>query len=539
MALTHGGPAPCDRAGIERGECPAVYDAACKRWALVLAVVGSSLAFIEGSVVNVALPSIQRDLGLAAADAQWILNAYLVTLSGLMLLGGALGDRWGVRRVYAAGVALFGLGALACGVAPGWGSLIAARAGQGVGGALLVPSSLALISRVYPRDERGAAIGTWAGFSALTTALGPVLGGWLTDAWHWRAVFLVIPLPALLAAGLALSRIPPLGRDAGRGTDWAGAALGVAALAGLSLGFLLAGERGWRDPLVLGALAAGAVLGAVFVRLERRIRSPMLPLRLFRSRPFAGANAMTLLLYAALNACLLLVPFLLIQVRGLSPTAAGAAFLPFTLVMGLGSRYAGRWLSGAHSGRWLALGSLVAGGGMAWMAALRSGVFALDVLPGMLLLGIGMTVAVPPLTTTVMNSVDAADAGAASGVNNAAARVAGLIGIALLGSLAVAGYQGRLARALDAVDLPAEVRRSILERSDELVAAPLPEALAPARTAAVEAARRGAFLDAFSTVLYLATGLAAAAGLVGLATVRGRPGAAAEARSAQARSEVS
>lgn len=524
MSLAHAGPAPCDRAAAAGGRGEAAgADAACKRWALVVAVLGSSLAFVEGSVVNVALPTLQADLGLDAAGAQWVVNSYLLLLGGLMLLGGSLGDRYGVVRVYAAGVGLFGVAALGCGLAPAAPWLIAGRVAQGAGAALLVPSSLALIGRVFPPDERGAAIGTWAGFSALTTALGPVLGGWLTDAVHWRAVFLVMPLPAAVAAWLALTRVRIAADGAGRRTDWAGAALAVAALGGICLGFILVPERGWNDAAVWAALGAGIAAAVLFLAVERRRRDPLLPLRLFRSRRFSGANAATLLLYAALNAMLFLLPFLLIHARGLSPTAAGAAFLPFTLVMGLGARFSGRWLSGRRAGLYLAAGSAVAGLGMLWMARADSGGFWVDILPAMLLLGVGMTVAVPPLTTIVMNSVGEGDAGSASGVNNTAARVAGLLAIAVLGSFAVAGYEERLAAALRPLDLPAEERAAVLAGADQLLAAELPPDMPPARRPRVDAARRHAFEDAFGTTLAVAAALAFAAALVSLLALGPEP----------------
>lgn len=529
MALSHGQPAPCDEVAAARGPCDdAGPNRRTKRWALTLAVLGSSLAFIEGSVVNVVLPQLQADLGLSAAGAQWVVNAYLLFLSGLMLLGGSLGDRYGVRRIFALGVGLFGLGALACGLAPTAPLLIAARAFQGVGGALLVPASLALLGRVFPEDERGAAIGTWAGFSALTTALGPVLGGWLADVWDWRGVFLVMPVPAAVAAWLALTRIPPQEVDRGRRTDWTGALLAVAALAGLSLGFILVPERGWADPAVWGPLAVGAVAAAAFVPFERRHPDPLLPLGLFRSRPFSGANAATVLLYMALNACLFLLPFQLIQGQGYSPTAAGASFLPFSLVMGFGARFAGRWFSGKGAGRWLALGSALAGAGMAFLGGLgrwlglEGGGFWSDVLPGMLLLGVGMTIAVPPLTTIVMNSAGEEEAGAASGVNNTAARVAGLLAIALLGSFAVARYEARLERGLDDGLLAPAVREEILARSDELLAAELPEGIGGEAADRVEAIRREAFDGAFAITSYLAGALALLAAGVSLATLRRR-----------------
>jgi predicted MFS family arabinose efflux permease len=457
-----------------------------------------------------------------------------------MLLGGSLGDRYGVRRIFAAGVGIFGLGALACGLAPTAPLLIAARSFQGAGGALLVPASLALIGRLFPEGERGAAIGTWAGFSALTTALGPVLGGWLADVWNWRAVFLVMPVPAAVAAWLALSRIPPQEVDRSRRTDWTGALLVVLALAGSSLGFILVPERGWDDPAVWGSLAVGAVAAVAFVLFERRRsdsgQDPLLSLGLFRSLRFSGANAATVLLYMALNACLFLLPFQLIQGHGYSPTAAGASFLPFSLVMGFGARFAGSWFSGAGAGRWLALGSALAGAGMVLLGGLvrrlglGGGGFWSDVLPGMLLLGVGMTIAVPPLTTIVMNSAGEGRAGAASGVNNTAARVAGLLAIALLGSFAVAQYEARLEEGLargsgeppTSILAPA-IREEILDRSDELLAAELPAELDSRMAERVDAVRHEAFAGAFATTSYVAGALALLAAAVSLATL-GRAG---------------
>ncbi len=292
------------------------------------------MAFIDGSVVNVALPAIQADLGMSVSGAQWVVNGYMLMLSALILVGGAAGDRFGRRRVFALGVTGFTAASVACGLAPGGGALIAARALQGMSGALMVPSSLAIISAAFPEEERGRAIGTWAGFSALTTALGPVLGGWLVDVASWRLIFFVnLPVGAA-TLWLILRRVPESRAESDTAIDWRGALLGVLGLGALAQGLTAAATLDWTQPAVVGSLGGGVLLLAAFVRHESRVASPMVPLHLFRSRSFSGANAMTFLLYFALGGALFFLPFNLIRIQGYSPAYAGAAFLPFTLVLG-------------------------------------------------------------------------------------------------------------------------------------------------------------------------------------------------------------
>lgn len=430
---------PCETPQPHR---PGAAPYAETRWVLPATILGSSLSFIDSSVVNVALPAIQRSLGSEFATMQWVANGYMLTLASLILLGGSAGDRFGRRRIFLIGLIGFAAASLACGLAPSASWLIGARLAQGAAAALLTPASLAIIGAAYTGEARGPAIGTWAAAGAITTALGPPLGGWLVDAIGWRAIFF-INLPVAAAALLLGLK---LAADRGTGStdplDARGALLAVGALGALSYGLIALGEGSRLAGAA--AIAAAIPLTWLFIRTEMRSAAPMMPMALFRNRDFSGANVLTLLLYAALSGALFLLPFLLIGVHGYSAMSAGAAFLPFSAVMGLGSRWSGGLVE-RFGPRWpLIIGPSVTAVGFVTLGLTSEiATYWTGVLPGLMLVAIGMTLSVAPLTTTVFDSAPDEKSGTASGINNAAARAGSLVAVAALGlAFGTAGAAG-------------------------------------------------------------------------------------------------
>lgn len=491
-----------------------------ERWSLVVAILGSGMAFLDGTVVNVALPVMQRALGATAGQLQWVVEAYAVLLASLVLVGGALGDRLGRRTVFSAGVVIFAVASAACGAAPGIRLLIAARAVQGAGAALLVPGSLALISAAYPADTRGAAIGTWSAFSAITAAAGPVAGGWVAAHASWRWLFFFnVPVAAVVVV-LAARRIPETrDPDAPPRIDVAGAALATIGLGLLVYALIDAGPAGLRSPRALALLGAGAAALVAFVAFEARVKWPMVPLALFRSRTFSATNALTLLLYAALGGAMFFIPFNLIQVQGYSATAAGAALLPFVALLSTMSRWAGALASKIGPRLLLGCGPLVAAVGFLLLA--RPGVggsYWTTFFPGILGLGAGMGLTVAPLTASVMGAVDPRHAGVASGINNAVARTAGLLAIAALGVLLSARFNQVLDAALAPLSLPANVAQAVDAQRVRLGGADF-AGFATALRAPLHAAFATAYVAAFRGVMVASAALAAAAGAAGLVVV--------------------
>jgi EmrB/QacA subfamily drug resistance transporter len=479
---------------------------------LLATILASSMAFIDGSALNVALPAIQDELGASGADLLWVVNAYALVLAALILVGGALGDRYGRRRIFGIGIGLFALASLACGLAPSVGLLIAARAGQGVGGAMMIPGSLSLISSSFSGEARGRAIGTWSSFSTITTILGPGLGGLLAGAGLWRGVFF-INLPLAAIALWALREVPE-SRDAEapRRLDLPGAALATLSLAGLTYGLVEVPISGWGNPTVVAALAVGTAALGAFLVVQARSPNAMMPLRLFRSRAFSAANLLTLFLYAALYGMLFFLPLNLIQVQGYDEAAAGLASLPMAVLIALLSRWAGGLADQLGPRLPLTLGPALAGCGFFTLGqvGLTAGpaTYWWTFFPGLCLLGLGMAITVAPLTATVMGAVEPARAGVASGVNNAVSRAAGVLAVAAMGAVALAAFAGNLDTLAAEGGLDAETRAHLAMAAPELGAARPPAGLSAEEAAVTTNIIREAFTMTFRLLGLIAAGLA-------------------------------
>jgi EmrB/QacA subfamily drug resistance transporter len=508
---------------------PAATGARDPRWALAVAVLGSGMAFLDGTVVNVALPVMQRNLGATVGQVQWIVEAYALLLASLVLVGGALGDRLGRRRVFSTGVVLFAFASAGCGLAPRIELLIAARAIQGVGAALLVPGSLALISAAYPAEARGTAIGTWSAWSAINGAIGPVAGGWVVSHASWRWLFFFnVPVAALVVA-LAARRIEETrDPDAAPHLDFVGAALASAGLALVVYALVDSGRTvgtvaGLGSPWNIALLSLGVATLVAFVAVEARQSAPMLPLSLFRSRTFAGTNLLTLLLYAALGGAMFFVPFNLIQVQHYTPAAAGASLLPFVLLVSTMSRRTGALAARIGPRPLLCGGPLLVALAFTLLAfPTVGGSYWSTFFPGIVALGLGMGLTVAPLTAAVMGAVDPRHAGVASGINNAVARTAGLLAIAALGVVLLTRFNHVLDAALAPLSLPPDVARAVDAQRNRLGGADF-SALPPALRAPLRAAFSTAYVAAFRTLMLASAGLSALAALAGIALVAPLP----------------
>lgn len=503
-----------DHVGFHRPLCPdgrtaadAPADTPCqvsaRPFVLAATILASAMAFIDGSIVTIALPVLQVDLGASFASLQWVVNAYLLLLGSLILIGGSAGDRFGRKRIFVLGLVIFTAASLACATAPSVRWLIAARSIQGVGAALLVPQSLAIIAAAFPRDVRGRAIGIWAGASAVTTALGPPLGGVLIDWIGWRSVFWInLPLAAA-ALWLAASYVPESRDKAADGRlDWIGGALAIVGFGGATGGLTLLAEPGATNSLPLILLGVGLVSLIVFLRIEMSAARPLVPLSLFASRDFAGANVMTLLLYGALSAALFLLPFDLIERRGLSAIQVGLTLLPFGLIIGIGSRFAGAWAD-RDGPRWpLVLGSTLVAAAAAGLGLAGESLWIAVLIP-ILVMSLGMAIVVAPLTTAVMNSAPDVRSGAASGINNAVSRLAGLFAVAIVGAASSVIFA-------DSVD--ASFLSEGASRFGEL----------PAATDPSRMALETAFVDAYRASMFLAAAWAFLAALIAGLYVSGR-----------------
>jgi len=407
------------------------------RLVLLTAILGSGMAYLDSTAVNVALPAIDRDLHAGLSGLQWILNAYLIALAALVLPGGSLADRLGRRRIFLWGLLWFAGASMICGVAPNAAVLVAARVLQGAGAALLVPASLALVQGTFGEDDRAQAIGAWSGFSGLTTIVGPVLGGWFSDAVSWRLVFLINPVMAVATGWLAWRSVPDVRDEHARHTDIAGALAAALGLSGLAYTLIEGPTRGWDQPAVIIAAVLGLLGLVAFVWIEQHARTPMLPLRFFHSLRFSGVTAATVTIYFALGGVMFLLTLQLQRVLGYSAFAAGAVLIPVTLMLLVLSPAAGRLASRTGPRLPMTAGPLIAAAGVAWMSGIRAGVtYPSAILPPTMLFGLGLALTVAPLTATAMSALDDEHAGLASGVSNAVTRAAQLLAVSTLPLLA-------------------------------------------------------------------------------------------------------
>jgi len=494
------------------------------RWVLAATILGVSMAYIDGTAINVALPALQEHLGASLVDVQWVIESYSLFLASLILLGGALGDRYGRRLLYGIGIALFACSSIICGFAQDVGQLILFRAVQGVGGALLIPGSLAIITVFFDESERGKAIGTWSAFSAITTALGPVLGGWLIENVSWRWIFFInIPI-ALIVLSVLFLRVPESkGETANCKIDYWGAVLATLGLGGVVSGFIESSNLGFGSPLVYGSIGLGAAALVAFVVVEGIVDVPMMPLKIYKSKTFSGANIVTLLMYSALGGGFFFMPFALIQVFGYTATEAGAAFLPIIAALFLLSRWAGTLTDRYGAKIPLIIGPVIAAAGY-WLTAIygKEGNYFLTFFPGILVVGIGLGVSVAPLTTAVMNAVGVSLSGTASGVNNAVSRVASLLAIAVLGIIVLQVFNSSLDASMEVHSVPVEVRKVIDGERINMAAAKVPAVVGEEMKLALEGMVRDSYIKGFHLVLYIAAALSVLSAIVAWLTIGGK-----------------
>jgi EmrB/QacA subfamily drug resistance transporter len=506
---------PGDEAAMQSTRAGVPRAAQASTWILVATILGSSMAFIDGTVVNVALPAIQANFHATVVDVQWVVESYGLFLGALILVGGSLGDLFGRRLIFVAGVSIFAIASAACGLALSVDQLIISRSIQGIGAALLVPGSLAIISTAFDEKSRGQAIGTWSGFTAITAAIGPVLGGWLVQHASWRWAFFINPPLAVAVVAISLWQVPE-SRSAGASRiDWSGALLATVGLGGLVAGFMESVNLGWRNPLVFGSLIVGLAGLMVFVAVEANVPSPMLPLVLFKSHSFTGANLLTLFLYAAIGIFVFLFPLNLIQVQGYSATAAGAAILPFILLIFFLSRWSGGLVARYGPRIPLIAGPLIVSLGFALFAlpSVASNYWRTFFL-AVVVLGFGMAVTVAPLTTVVMNSVSQDRVGSASGINNTVARVAGVLAIAVFGIVMVKAFGSQLDHSLAQLSLTPATLHQLHADEIKLAGLQVPAGLNPSTSNAIKESVNEAFVFGFRIVMLLCAGLSVASSAV-------------------------
>jgi len=479
------------------------------RWVLLATILGSGMAFIDSTAMNVVIPVLQSELNATIPQVQWIMEAYALFMSSLMLLGGSLGDKFGRKRIFALGIVLFTGASIWCGLSPNTSQLIIARAFQGAGGALLVPGSLAIVNISFSDKRRGRAIGIWSGFTAITTTLGPILGGWLAQNLSWRFVFFInVPL-ALIVLGILYWRIPESRKGNGEERlDLWGSLLATLSLGCIVFGLIDSGNIGFGHPKVIITLIAGGIFLLSFLFYESRTPFPMMPLHLFKSKTFGGGNFITLLFWGAWSGAIFFIPFNLIQLQGYSAAGTGLAFVPLVLALFLFSPWAGGLVANYGAKLPLIVGTILASIG-----------FYLFTLPGIggsywttfflpiIILGVGMAILIPTLTTAVMESVELRDSGVASGINNTAGRIAGVLAIAIMGVFALSTFNRSLDYELSSLDLQQETRQSIDDQRIKILLIEIPENIETETKTYIKNAIDISFLASFRLMMLISCGL--------------------------------
>ena len=482
------------------------------RWVLLATILGSSLTFIDGTVVNVALPVLQSKLDANVTDVQWVIEGYALMLASLILVGGSLGDKFGRKKLFSIGVVIFTIASAWCGFSRSVDELIIARLFQGVGGAILIPGSLAILSSNFGEGEKGKAIGMWSSFSAITAALGPLLGGWLIDNFSWRWIFFInLPIAVIVLLITFFKVEESKNNEDNQTLDLLGSFLVTVGLGLLVYGLIESSELGLTNFLVMGLISVGALVLLLFLIVESKLESPMMPLSLFKSKTFSGANILTFFIYSALSGALFFFPFNLIQVQGYTATEAGASLLPLIISISLLSRWSGGLMDKYGAKLPLAFGSfVVAVGYFMLMIPDVGGSYWTTFFPGILILGIGMGIIVAPLTTAVMGSVGEGHSGLASGVNNAIARTAGLIAIAVIGIVVMNIFSHDLDKNLGSISLTDKEISQIESGKIDLAAMDIPESVDATTASFIKSAISDSFVSAFQVAMLISVILALA-----------------------------
>lgn len=495
------------------------------KWIMSSAILASAMAFIDGTALNVALPSLQNDLHASGADLFWILNSYLLMLAALVLPGGALGDKLGRKKIFMTGIVIFIAASVACGFSISVFSLIAFRAVQGIGGAMMIPGSLSLIAASFSKDETGKAIGTWSSVTTLVTVGGPVIGGILADSGLWRMIFFINVPIGIVSLIILRKKVPEsIDVNAGKSVDYIGSAVVISGLALITYGFLRIPDIGFYNYEVIASLAAGFISMGAFIFIEKKSKDPMMPLNLFSNKTFSGANLLTFFLYGGLFAGMLFISLYMVQVQGYSQLQAGLTFLPFTVLIFVNSRWAGS-LVDRYGPRWLLIGGpATAGAGLLLLSFVKHTSGPSDYwttfFPGIFVFGLGMSFTVTPLTATVMGALPAQHSGTASGINNAISRISNVLANAVFGFLAILFFTGYLTDSIKNIPLNEKEKKDVIAQSVNLGDAKVPESVTGENKKLIEQAYKESFTDAYSKVLLISAGLAFLSAMMSFAFIK-------------------